>query len=207
MSGDSNLHALRDTDRVPASPPKTDQSWDQAKWNQVLFENANKNHLHQDNLRWTLLAGFGLFFITGTATIHDPKFAAAHALMHFIQIVLCVVGTIWFFVLLIEGWYYNLYIAYLGDCENRIARRQDLRTIAEYNKEKRPGMKSIHPSYNAALFFVLLCNSTHLFEFMQEEKGIFIASAASGAYVLILFLVSVFLAIPERLDALQNRDA
>ena len=148
-----------------------------------------------------------MFFLTGTATIHDPKFSGAHALMHFIQIVLCFVGTVWFFVLLIEGWYYNLYIAYLGDCENRIARRQDLRTLAEFNKANRPGMKSVHPSYHCALLFVLLCNSTHLFEFTQEERGFLIASVVSGVYVVILFLVSVVLAIPEWLDALQNRDS
>src|ERR1700730_180788 len=91
---------------------------DQDKWDQVIYENANKTHLHQDNIRWTLLAGFGVFFLSGISIINDPKFKVANSmLLHYVQYFLFVSGTIWFVVLVVEGWYYNLFRAYLVDCE------------------------------------------------------------------------------------------
>jgi hypothetical protein len=35
---------------------------DPAKANELIYQKCNEYRLHADNLRWTLLAGYGVFF-------------------------------------------------------------------------------------------------------------------------------------------------
>jgi hypothetical protein len=46
MSGGDSILASREGQVALVKATAVNPDWDQTKWNQILFENANKNHLH-----------------------------------------------------------------------------------------------------------------------------------------------------------------
>lgn len=167
------------------------------KWNQILYDQANKTHLHQDNLRWSLCAGFALFFLTGIAAINNPQFKENHAVFHKLQFALVLLGTIYFFVIMIEGWYYNLYLAHLIDCEKRMSRKEDLIPVSAFD---RSGVRNLHPSFVFILLLIVAANLTHLWQASVEEWGPSIAWKCCACYTAV-FLPLIFHGhVPRRFD-------
>jgi hypothetical protein len=171
---------------------------DRDKWNQILFENANKFHLHQDNLRWSLSAGFAAFFYGGILVIYNPLVATNDQFVHFLQLALTLMGTAYFFVLMMEGWYYNLALAYLISCEKRVVAKLDLLPLADFDRDEVP---PFHPSFACVLFLASLINTFHLFEFALTEFGKVYAICASSIYAGALFFLAIFGKVPRRIDA------
>jgi hypothetical protein len=161
---------------------------DVAKWNQIVFEQANRNHLHQDSVRWTLFAGFALFFLTSMQAINNPQ--NNHLTFHKLQFVVVALGTLYFVVLMIEGWYYNLYLAHVLDCESRIAQGKLLVPTASLDRSR---VWPVHPSFIFLLSFVVIANSAHLWEALSETLGNWKSAIVwSGAYALSLLAAAIF---------------
>ena len=137
---------------------------DPDKWNQILFEQANRNHLHQDGVRWTLFAGFALFFFTSMQAVNNPQ--NDHTLFHKLQYVVVALGTMYFLVMLIEGWYYNLYLAHVLDCEGRIAEGLPVMPTSSLDRYQ---VWAVHPSFIFLLAFVIFANAAHLWEALSES--------------------------------------
>lgn len=155
---------------------------DAEKWNQILYDQANKTHLHQDNLRWSLCAGFAVFFLTGMAAINNPQFKESHAIFHELQFALVVMGTIYFFVVMIEGWYYNLYLAHLIDCEQRMSRREDLTPISVFDRKN---VRKLHPSFFFILMLIVVANVAHLWQASTEQWGIGVSWKCCVGYAMV----------------------
>lgn len=168
----------------------------------VLFENANKNHTHQDTLRWSLAAGFGAFFYGGIRVVYEPAIAGRETVVHFLQMATTLLGTIYFLILLVEGWYYNLYLAYLVDCECLLQRGIPLDTMNGFN---RSGVSSLHPSWVLVLLLVCIANTYHLFEFSSTETGIAWAYGVCAAYVAAFMALATWGRVPGFLDATLAR--
>lgn len=75
-----------------------------------LFKSANSYRLHQDVLRWTLLAGYAAFLV-GILSIEDAKLPSPA------RTVLVVIGVCYMFILAVENFFYNLFAEYVKDCE------------------------------------------------------------------------------------------
>jgi hypothetical protein len=179
---------------------------DREKWNQILFENANKFHLHQDNLRWSLSAGFAVFFYGGINVVYNPtiKIAAGDSYVHFLQLTITLIGTAYFLVLMMEGWYYNLSLCYLVYCEKRVAQRRNLIPLARY---RRKIVSPFHPSFACVLFFIAVANTFHLYEFVASEVGPKSGAWAASGYVAVFWGLALWGRVPQAIDAtLEKRD-
>lgn len=161
---------------------------DPDKWNQILFEQANRNHLHQDGVRWTLFAGFALFFFTSMQAINNPL--NDHSLFHKLQYVVVALGTMYFVVMLIEGWYYNLYLAHVLDCEGRIAEGLPVMPTSSLDRTQ---VWPVHPSFIFLLTFVVFANAAHLWEALNESSVSWrVALLWSCLYATVMLFVAVF---------------
>jgi hypothetical protein len=98
----------------------------------TLYENANKYRLHQDTIRWTLLAGYAAFF-AATATLLMSKPVQDSVTWRIaLSLVLFAIGAAYLIVLAVENWFYNLFAGYVRDCEESVTLNQPLRTMAAY---------------------------------------------------------------------------
>ena len=167
-------------------------------WNKLIFENANRCHLHQDNLRWSLAGGFGAFFYGGILLLNSPILAGQTPLVHVLEAILLLIGTLYFFIILIEGWYYNLYLDYLVQCERNMARKVDLYPLSEFSRNQ---VKSFHPSFFFVLCLVAIANAFHLFQFVDSYLGSVETIICALTYVAILMAIAVVGRVPQRLDA------
>ena len=92
-----------------------------------LFKSANSYRLHQDVLRWTLLAGYAAFLV-GILSIEDAK------LLSPARTVLVVIGVCYMFILGVENFFYNLFAEYVKDCEATRDTHEQLRTMREFSR-------------------------------------------------------------------------
>lgn len=132
------------------------------KWNQILFENANKCHTHQDNLRWTLSGGFAAFFYGSIVLLHNDKITRDLQLVHNLHFLFFVLGTLYWIAISVEGWYYNMYLRYLIECEERIILGEKLYPLAKFDRRN---VKMFHPSFSPILILIAVANSYHLYIF------------------------------------------
>jgi hypothetical protein len=177
--------------------PSSRSYQDRDKWNQLLFDQANKFHIHQDNLRWSLTAGFGAFFAAGVTLI--TKQQLSDPIARALELLLAIIGTLWFFVVQIEGWYYNLAIAYLISCEEAVSKKEDLIPLVRFD---RSAVRSFHPSFFFVLLFISVTNSYHVFQYTLSSSGSTLSarSLAAGYFCVMLFLM-LRGRVPQKLDA------
>lgn len=168
----------------------------------MLFENANRNHTHQDNLRWSLAAGFGAFFYGGMRIVYEPAISSSDTLVHFMQLATTALGTIYFLILLVEGWYYNLYLAHLVDCECDLDKGRPLSPLSEFDRTR---VRALHPSWFLVLLLVCGANTYHLFEYVSSETSTGWAYAACGLYVAAFMALAIWGQVPRFVDATLSR--
>lgn len=177
------------------------------KWNKLLFENANKNHLHQDGLRWTLAGGFGAFFYYGI-TVRTELERSNSPVIHYYELLIFIIGTLFFVILLIEGWYYNLYLAHLAKCEMDFLARRNLTPLSGFDRKL---VQSFHPSFWCVLLLVSIANTYHLVRYLIDRFGDSTSArdtsaAVSLLYVFVLMVVGTWGRIPQRIDATLARE-
>jgi hypothetical protein len=112
-----------------------------------LFKSANSYRLHQDVLRWTLLAGYAAFFV-GILSIEEAK------LVDPARIVLVAIGVCYMFILAVENFFYNLFAEYVKDCEGRQDTGKQLRTMREFSRTEVRRIGPFHHSFFFALLIV-----------------------------------------------------
>ncbi len=138
---------------------------DQHRWNQIFFENANKNHLHQDNLRWTLSGGFAAFFYGSIVLLSNDKISANATLVHQLHILFFTLGTLYWIAVSVEGWYYNLYLKYLVRCEHDLVANVDLLPLISFDRKT---VSLFHPSFSPILLLIGCANAFHLYSVSSQ---------------------------------------
>ena len=111
---------------------------------QLIYENANTYRLHADNLRWTLLGGYGALLIAA-ASVNTPPF-----------LLLWVIAIAAFFVLAIQNWFYNLFACFVTECEERLVRGEPLGTLQAFVLKRAQHVSPFHPAFLFALMVVAL---------------------------------------------------
>jgi len=84
----------------------------------LLYEKANTYRLHADNLRWTLLGGYGAFFAAVIFQLKDNPVQQDFQTAALFFVLFCV-SILYLFILAVQSWYYNLFSAYVEDCEEK----------------------------------------------------------------------------------------
>jgi len=150
-----------------------------------LFENANKYRLHQDTLRWTLLAGYAAFLV-GLLSIEKSRLPDA------LRIVLVAVGICYMVILAVENFFYNLFAEYVKDCESRRDSEQKLRTLREFSAAEAGRVGPFHLSFVFALMIVLLGNIALTLDVASCVTRIILFAVSPLFFVLTLLLWRVF---------------
>jgi len=149
----------------------------------AMYDNANSLRMHQDNLRWKLLAGYFVFFGTGFTLIERgilPKEPYTQ-----IPLFLFVVGNLFLLILTVESWYYNLYSEYVKICEANLIENKTLETLQKFRDCRAKTISPFHYSYIFALLINICSNALYAYCFFGWKKlGI-------GSY----FLISILLLI------------
>jgi hypothetical protein len=148
-----------------------------------LYENANKYRLHQDTIRWTLLAGYAAFFAaTATLLMSEPVQACVRWRIA-LSLVLFAIGAAYLIVLAVENWFYNLFSGYVRDCEENITLKQSLRTMAAYSKDAAPHISPFHPSFYFAELILLAGNGFYLYAALDalSERPIYFICLSNEA--------------------------
>ena len=68
----------------------------------VVLENAHRYRIHQDLVRWSLLAGYGAFLTATLALIMNKDFLANQELQTVAAVALFLIGNCYLFVLAVE---------------------------------------------------------------------------------------------------------
>jgi hypothetical protein len=124
----------------------------------IIYENAHAYRLHQDNLRWSLFGGYAAFFVTSEGYLLGDRILQHPPIYTGISILLLLMGTGFLLGLAIENWYYNLFAAFVRDCDDRVMNGQRLRSLGEFHKAEGPNTTPIHSSFMFALMFVSFGN-------------------------------------------------
>jgi hypothetical protein len=126
---------------------------------EMMVRSADTYRLHQDNLRWALLAGYAAFLaavfrLSGTSDGIQTT-------------VLVLIGICYMIILGVENYFYNLFAAYVKDCHANLATGAPLRTLKEFSEatDDKSGLKMhktigpFHHSFAFAMLIVLFGNA------------------------------------------------
>src|SRR5258706_2645595 len=97
------MRSNREVLRVKSESQKEEEpsTWELDK---ILYENANKYRLHQDVLKWSLLAGYGAFFGACIALLTKPDVINNQRLLAALSILFFFIGTCYLLLLAVENW-------------------------------------------------------------------------------------------------------
>jgi hypothetical protein len=151
----------------------------------ALYQNANTYRIHQDTLRWSLLAGWAAFFTATIALLGGEKISNSKPLFCSLSVVLFLVGNAYLLVLAVENWFYNLFADYVRECEERLIKDTRLRALAEFGHEKGRSIDPFHPSFFFVLLLVVLGNSLYLFQLISGVVQ------TRGAQIVIMLLFTI----------------
>lgn len=146
-----------------------------------LFKTATTYRIHQDTLRWTLLAGYAAFLV-GILSIDVSKFS------NLIKILLVAIGICYMFILAVENFFYNLFSEYVKDCELRLSTKESLRTLKEFSENKANMISPFHHSYFFAMLVVLLGNFTISSTIGNSKIELIVNGLNTFAFILIFFM-------------------
>lgn len=119
----------------------------------LLYEKANTYRLHADNLRWTLLGGYGAFFAAVMLQLKDTGLQP-NPQTALLFLILFSISLFYLFVLAVQSWYYNLFGAYVEDCEERLVSGQKLESLATFTESARATITPLHFGFSFALYIV-----------------------------------------------------
>ena len=132
--------------------------------NTAIYQNANSLRMHQDNLRWTILAGYLTFFSASSALLQKdilPKHPSST-----IPLFLFCVGNLFLLILAIESWYYNLYSRYVDDCEAKLLKGEGLLAVSAFRESAKETISPFHYSFIFALSINVLGNAFYARHFL-----------------------------------------
>ena len=115
-----------------------------------LYKNANSYRLHQDVLRWSLLAGYAAFLVGIISLNRGFNLLSGIALV--------AIGYCYMCILAVENFFYNLYAEYVKDCESRAESSSKLRTVREFSSVEAHRISPFHHSFFFAVTIVLFGN-------------------------------------------------
>jgi hypothetical protein len=124
--------------------------------NRLIYEKSNSYRIHSDNLRWTLLGAYFVFFaaiINQSLTNPNNQKNSATA---WIFLILFFVSICFLLMLSVQNWFYNLFAQYVNECEQRLSRNINLRTMQEFASENGKDITPFHPAFIFALLVVLI---------------------------------------------------
>lgn len=119
----------------------------------LLYEKANTYRLHADNLRWTLLGGYGAFFAAVMLQLKDTGLQP-NPQTALLFLILFSISLFYLFILAVQSWYYNLFGAYVEDCEERLVSGQKLESLATFTESARATITPLHFGFSFALYIV-----------------------------------------------------
>ena len=142
----------------------------------LLYKKANTYRLHADNLRWTLLGGYGAFVAALMLQIKDVTGNLDFRTVALFFILFCV-SILYLFILAVQSWYYNLFSEYVEYCENKIVREERLVSLSDFTELDKENVSEkikvknsitpLHPSFSFALYVVALTSMGFLFPVVQ----------------------------------------
>jgi hypothetical protein len=149
---------------------------------QGSYETAMSLKLHQDTLRWTIFAG-NVALVGSIATLlsdvdTDPGLKKPLGTLAFVA------GNLFFIVLSVENWYYNLYSLYTKACEEKIAENKPIPAYRPFWKAHGRKVTQFHYSYTLVLMTVVVSNT-----FMAAKY------LAAGGCVLVIYVLVCCLAL------------
>jgi hypothetical protein len=121
----------------------------------LLYEKANTYRLHADNLRWTLLGGYGAFFAAVMFQIKDNTIQQDFQTAALFFMLFCV-SILYLFILAVQSWYYNLFSAYVEDCEEKLIGAQRLESLSTFSHTAKKSITPLHPAFSFALYVIAL---------------------------------------------------
>jgi hypothetical protein len=113
------------------------------------------------------------------------------------------VSIFYLFLLAVQSWYYNLFGAYVEDCENRIAKRKPLVSLVEFSASIRHNITPLHPAFSFALFIVAVTSIGFLLPIAQflittylpmqyHQQNTLVSIAIVGFLLYIIIFSSLF---------------
>jgi len=131
----------------------------------LIYEKSNAYRLHTDKLRWTLLAGYAAFFAVVTRIFSENGDCDSDIKLYYL--VSFAISTLYFLVLAVQNWFYNLFAQFVTECEFRIVNEKNLRSLEEFAKERGEVITPFHSSFFFSLLIVALLSSWFLSEFIN----------------------------------------
>jgi hypothetical protein len=122
----------------------------------LLYEKANTYRLHADNLRWTLLGGYGAFFAAIMFQLKDDGSVEPNIQIVVLFLALFGVSIFYLFMLAVQSWYYNLFSAYVEDCEKKMINGQRLISLSEFTGTTKKYITPLHPAFSFAIYVIAL---------------------------------------------------
>ena len=122
----------------------------------LIYENANSLRTHQDNLRWTISAGY-FAFLGAALAFFEPNKIPAEIAVHLPKL-LFVFSLFFLIILAVESWWYNVFSSYVGDCEAKFSRQHTHEPLFEFRKRIAATTTPFHHSFIFVLAFVALTN-------------------------------------------------
>lgn len=151
---------------------------------QVMYEKAQALRLHQDNLRWTILAGYFAFMGGVLALLEKGNFCSEQQSV--VAWFAFVANNLVLLIFAVENWYYNLFTKFVHYCENCIIHNLPLKSLKQFQKETSSIVSVFHYSYVFVYFIVILTNTFFAYQYLRwRTLCLFIYPAA--VLVLLLF--------------------
>jgi hypothetical protein len=130
----------------------------------ALYRSANDLRKHQDNLRWTVSAGYLVaigtltkLFIGENLRCFEPE---RHSLLLWIVFA---AGVCLLAVLAVESWYYNVYSDYVKHCEHRLLNGEKPMALERFTAKVSKRTTPFHFSFFFVLSFFALANGVVLY--------------------------------------------
>jgi hypothetical protein len=180
---------------------------DRTRWNELLFDNAHRYRLHQDNLRWSLSGGYAAFFFGSILLLTNPNVRSDAFLVNHLELWLSVAGSIYFIALGVENWWYNVFTYYARVCDEGMSRGVDLPSIGQLDWS---GARMRFQSFLLILFLVTCGNAFYLFRFLSPtyvdaRMGmLLVAVYIVVIWVILLIIIMILRARGRRRAAVEN---
>ena len=161
---------------------------DRTRWNELLFDNAQRYRLHQDHLRWSLSGGYAAFFFGSILLLANPNVRSDTFLVSHIELWLLIAGTIYFIALGVENWWYNVFTYYARACDEKLSQGQDLPSIGQFDWS---GARLRFQSFLLILFLITCGNAFYLFRFVTPAY----IDGRMGMLLVVGYVVAVWLVL------------
>ena len=164
--------------------------------NRLIYENSNTYRLHADNLRWTLLGGYAVFFTAAATLLSNTRLDPIDTSI--LKLTLFIVSNVYLLVLAVQNWFYNLFSKFSKDCEYRLLKGKNLRSLEKFTKKKGSHINPVHPAFFFAELIIALTSFYFLFSIFASSlityiDSLFIAPPIPWLIFIIIVIVALSL--------------